>query len=324
MSLQLSAQRYLNDSPDAWLMFANVVSGRLARQVVEAFPLEKLPFDTGAVRTGLSDLLLAALLSPANVQLVAGAATESQASETVAEFVKEAMNEMEIDVAELDGQARDDEIVDLGSDGQFVRRWNGDRYDEGRRLLSVRSTLRPAVSDGELLSLVRRAGRTVTNDDAHRADDGAPVDLVRLDHIDVALYRALISHPELLKTLDWRIFERLLADILDTCGYVVELQRGTKDGGVDILALRSDQFGEHRYILQAKRWTNRVGVEPIRQLLFLHDHHRATKSCLATTSVFTDGAWDLASQYKWQLELRDFDGIQEWLGKAARLRAADT
>jgi restriction endonuclease Mrr len=73
-------------------------------------------------------------------------------------------------------------------------------------------------------------------------------------------------------------------------------------------------------LIQAKRWSNRVGVEPVRQLLFLHSHHRVTKSCLATTSVFTEGAWALATQYRWQLELRDLDGIRDWVATAVRLK----
>jgi hypothetical protein len=322
MSLQMSASNYLKDYPSAWLKFAQALSERLSRRLVEGLPLEKLPFETLSVQKGLADSILAALLLPVEVQLVAGADSESRACERAAECVREALNQDEFDVAELDGEADLDEIVDLSDRGQLVRRWDGSQYHEEDRLLSVRSSLRPLLDDSEILALVRRtAQRGHQRGIDHTTDEAGP-SLVRLDLIDIALYRALSEHPELLKTLDWRVFEELLADILKSFGYVVELQRGTKDGGVDIFALRSDQLGEHRYLLQAKRWTNRVGVEPVRQLLFLHNHHRATKSCLATTSVFTNGAWDLASQYKWQLELRDFDGIREWLARAGRLRLA--
>jgi restriction system protein len=81
-----------------------------------------------------------------------------------------------------------------------------------------------------------------------------------------------------------------------------------------------DVFGPQRFLLQAKRYSNKVGIEPVRQLAFLHSHLRATKSCLATTATFTKGAWELAQQYQWQLELRDFDGLQEWIKYAAERR----
>jgi len=102
---------------------------------------------------------------------------------------------------------------------------------------------------------------------------------------------------------------------------VVELQQGTKDGGIDLIAVRKDDFlGEHRYLLQAKRYGNKVGVEPVRQLLFLHSYFRATKSCLACTATFTKGAWELAHQYRWQLELKDVLGLTDWLKTAASIK----
>ena len=131
----------------------------------------------------------------------------------------------------------------------------------------------------------------------------------------------LLKHPELSKNLNWRVFEELLADILKQFGYEVELQQGTKDGGIDIVAVvRSTSLGPHRYLLQAKRSINRIGVEPVRQLLFLHQHHRATKSCLATTAEFTRDAIKLASQYPWQIELKDSEGIHQWITQAAELK----
>jgi len=147
-----------------------------------------------------------------------------------------------------------------------------------------------------------------------RSDPEAAFSKISLDLVDPLLLDILAKHPDILRTLDWRVFERLLARILEDLGYEIELQRGTKDGGVDIFALRKDNiFGPHRYLLQAKRWSNAVGVEPVRELLFLHSHHKITRSCLATTSRFTSGAWELARDYAWQLELRDFEKLQEWI-----------
>jgi hypothetical protein len=90
-----------------------------------------------------------------------------------------------------------------------------------------------------------------------------------LDEVDLQLYKTLIAHPDLIKTLDWRLFEKLLADVIETFEYEVELTKPTKDGGIDIVAIkRSTSFGPHRYLIQAKRWTNKVGIEPVRSLVF--------------------------------------------------------
>ena len=110
---------------------------------------------------------------------------------------------------------------------------------------------------------------------------------VSLRQIDILLYKELQRNEELLKSLDWRVFEHLLADMLETFGYEVELMQGTKDGGVDVVAFgKSDLLGEHKYLLQAKRWKRSVGIEPVQRLLFVASQDRATKACLATTSRF--------------------------------------
>jgi restriction endonuclease len=141
--------------------------------------------------------------------------------------------------------------------------------------------------------------------------------VVTCEILDVHVLNAILSDRRLLHVLDWRTFEKVLAGILEKFGYDIELRRGTKDGGIDILALRRDDtFGPHRYLVQAKRWSNAVGVEPVRELLFLQQHLKATKACLATTSTFTSGAWALGSEYQWCLELRDYQRLQDWLALA--------
>lgn len=135
-----------------------------------------------------------------------------------------------------------------------------------------------------------------------------------LNEIDVKLYQTIISNPDLLRTLNWRTFEKLLANILEKFEYEIELLKGTKDGGVDIIAIKNDTpFGANRYLVQAKRWKNKVGVEPVRSLIWAHNEYRATKSCLATTSTFTKGAWELAGQNRWQVVLKDYEKILEWI-----------
>jgi len=170
----------------------------------------------------------------------------------------------------------------------------------------------------------RRESLVVVNDRWLRArawlrdePERAPGTLLTIGEIEPAILAAVHQHPRLLQSLSWRQFERLLATILERFGYQIELQRGTKDGGIDVVAIRGDSaFGPERYLLQAKRWANRVGVEPIRELLFLKQQLGASKACLATTSAFTRGAWALAEEYRWELELRDFTRLREWISRA--------
>jgi HJR/Mrr/RecB family endonuclease len=137
--------------------------------------------------------------------------------------------------------------------------------------------------------------------------------ILTFENPDHRLFATIRDHPELLKTLGWREFEKVLAKLLETMGFDIELKRGTKDGGIDIVAVKGDStFGAHRYLLQAKRWRHRVGVSPVRELLFLKQDFGATKACLATTSTFTRGAWRLAREHRWELELRDFEQLCRW------------
>jgi len=141
--------------------------------------------------------------------------------------------------------------------------------------------------------------------------------IVTFDLLDLHVLNTLIRDPSLHRELNWRTFERLLAAILERLGYEIELQRGTKDGGTDIIAIkRQTEFGAHRYLVQAKRWSAKVGIEPVRELLFLRQHVGATKACLATTSTFTAGARQLAREYQWCLELRDYERLQDWIHQA--------
>jgi hypothetical protein len=142
-----------------------------------------------------------------------------------------------------------------------------------------------------------------------------------LDQIDLSLYRALISHPELISSLNWRTFEKLLADILETFKYEVELMQGTKDNGIDVIAIKKeDNIGIHRYLIQAKRWNNKVGIEPVERLLFKVKETNSTKGCLVTTSQFTKGAWVMANRYKYILELKDYENLKIWLHHACLIK----
>lgn len=271
--------------------------------------------------TEFRDVLWAELTSPALLNIVASAMTLESAEQAIVDAAKAVVTDNPIEVRE-DQRDPWDDIVDVAEGVEepwLVRRgYLWDEY-EGEELAPIMSEFRRvplAERASELDSIIRRGlsvrGQIVVPDFALA---------VRLDAIDAALYQAVIGHPELLRTLDWRLFEKLLADILDSFGFEVELQRGTKDGGIDLFAVKKGHpMGPQRFLLQAKRWKNSVGVEPVRQLAFLHSHHRVTKSCLATTATFTSGAWELARQYRWQLELRDFEGLMEWVREAARIK----
>ncbi len=134
------------------------------------------------------------------------------------------------------------------------------------------------------------------------------------------LIKYLAKHPELLYTLEPRKFEELVAEIFRDKGYNVELTPKTRDGGKDIYAIRKEPFGSLLYVIECKRYasSNKVGVEVVRGLYGVTQAEKATMGIIATTSTFTSTALDFAAPLKYQLSLRDYDALQEWLSEYSK------
>lgn len=245
--------------------------------------------------------------------------TSRDAANAVRSFLRDPRLVFTIETLEADALTAlsDCLYANVSSLADTRRRRSVARVQHERSLISYSPALRQIV--GTLWRLdqpftYKQAIAIVTESVLALSGDPAVLPIRLVDEIDLQLYSVIAAHPELLRTLHWRTFEKLLADILERFGYEIELQRGSKDGGIDLFAIRrSSVLGPERYILQAKRWSSRVGIEPVRQLLFLQAHERATKACLVTTSRFTRGAWELGAEYKWQLHLRDADGLLDWV-----------
>lgn len=127
----------------------------------------------------------------------------------------------------------------------------------------------------------------------------------------------LAKHPELLRDITPRNFEGVVAAIFKNQGFEVELTPASRDGGFDVMAARKDQFGEHLYLIECKRYslTNKVGVEIVRGLYGAKMAKSATKGIIATTSYFTKDAIDFATPLQYELSLNDFDAVKKWLEK---------
>jgi HJR/Mrr/RecB family endonuclease len=312
------AKEYLADKPSAWLNVA-----KLACEEVSCWVNQQQDLSSSLDEHQLSRFLLEEFLSPTFVLVVANSNDLNEAQDNVTNLVDDLLKFMPINEY--------DQIVDPSVAQEIYSGYEKDYLREylieetGQELLSHDTTIHLFYDKPELRnrisSLLNESNIAkileLNNDEVKKRSDSA----FRFDVIDTAMYEVLIQHPELLRSVSWRAFENLLADILESFGYIVELQQGTKDGGVDLFAIKkSDTFGPQRFLLQAKRWTNKVGIEPVRQLAFLQSHYHVTKACLATTATFTRGAWGLANQSRWQLELRDSEGILEWIKQAAAVK----
>jgi hypothetical protein len=125
----------------------------------------------------------------------------------------------------------------------------------------------------------------------------------------------LAAYPELLRELDPRRFEEVVAELFRKRGFAVELTPRTRDGGRDMFALQSNTLGKSLYLIECKRYapSRKVGVEVIRGLYGVLQAERATKGIIVTTSSYTKDAIAFATPLQYQLSLRDFEALKQWL-----------
>jgi len=132
--------------------------------------------------------------------------------------------------------------------------------------------------------------------------------------VDRALIERLYRDPGELKVIERRRFEELVAELFAGFGYEVELTKRTRDGGKDIVAIKRREV-DVRFLIECKRPDpgNPVAVGTVRELLGVKNDERATKAIVATTSYFTPDALQFEARNQWDLELRDYEGVREWL-----------
>lgn len=146
-------------------------------------------------------------------------------------------------------------------------------------------------------------------------EDGNSSSIVRIDvdEINEELIQYLTSHPEKMREMSPRKFEELIAEMFKTQGYEVELTPKSKDGGMDVVAMRKDGVGTVMIIIECKRYseTNKVGVEIARGLYGVVEQKGATRGIIATTSFFTRGAVEFRNTVPYRLGLSDFNTLKE-------------
>jgi HJR/Mrr/RecB family endonuclease len=116
-----------------------------------------------------------------------------------------------------------------------------------------------------------------------------------------------------LNYMDGHQFEALIEDLVRRMGLTVDERKLTADGGVDILAHSHEPLFEGKYVIQCKRYTQKVPEPPVRDLYGVVHSRNANKGILITNSTFTQAAIDFAKDK--QLELIDGTALWSLLSK---------
>ena len=143
-----------------------------------------------------------------------------------------------------------------------------------------------------------------------------PVPLIHaVGQINTEILRHLKKAPGDVRLLSPRQFEELIAEILASYGWSVQLTPATKDGGYDIFAINRDPSGlEAAWLVECKkhRGNRPVGVEIVRSFWAVKSNLRVPNGLIATTSYFTKGAMQF-KESRYDLALKDFEAIVEWI-----------
>lgn len=126
----------------------------------------------------------------------------------------------------------------------------------------------------------------------------------------------LLKHGRLLSELSWRDFEKLIAELLEQSGWEIELTHGSKDGGIDVVAImENSDLGLIRSLWQAKKYppSNKVQISIVRELSAIRDNQKATKGMIVTTSSLTRGALNWIKQDEYRLGYKDKNDIENWV-----------
>ena len=107
-----------------------------------------------------------------------------------------------------------------------------------------------------------------------------------------------LSESDNLAAMDWEDFEHLIRELFEKefnqNGGEVKITRASRDGGVDAVAFDPDPIRGGKIVIQAKRYTNVVGVSAVRDLYGTVLNEGATKGLLVSTADYGPDAYNFA------------------------------
>lgn len=116
----------------------------------------------------------------------------------------------------------------------------------------------------------------------------------------------LESRPNLMELNPFE-FENLVSNLFGLMGLDAKLTRSSRDGGVDCVAFDTRPILGGKVVIQAKRYSNTVGVSAVRDLYGTMMNEGANKGILVATSSYGTDAYEFAKDKP--IELIDGGGL---------------
>lgn len=124
--------------------------------------------------------------------------------------------------------------------------------------------------------------------------------MVKDDARFIASYNVIdkVDSANNLAAMDWEDFEHLIRELFEkefiSSGGEVKITQASRDGGVDAVAFDPDPIRGGKIVIQAKRYSNTVGVSAVRDLYGTVMNEGATKGILVTTADYGPDAYEFA------------------------------
>lgn len=137
---------------------------------------------------------------------------------------------------------------------------------------------------------------------AHKISNLTPIKpIISIDQNDkrfISSHNVEIDDSINLASMNWEDFEHLIREIFEkefsSNGGNVKVTQSSRDGGVDAIAFDPDPIRGGKIVIQAKRYTNVVGVSAVRDLYGTVLNEGATKGILVTTSDYGSDSYNFA------------------------------
>ncbi len=132
--------------------------------------------------------------------------------------------------------------------------------------------------------------------------------------ISDALIEHFHRHPGDMRSMQPRLFEELVAELISGQGFEVELTQQTRDGGYDIVAVKHDLFAT-RHLIECKRYAEGrpVGVREVRALHGVVTAEGASKGVIVTTSRLSRDAALEVEKHPWRLGKTEYQDLKVWI-----------
>lgn len=119
---------------------------------------------------------------------------------------------------------------------------------------------------------------------------------IQKDKRTVESHEVEVSSVTNLAAMNWEEFEHLIRALFEKefseNGGEVKVTRASRDGGVDAIAFDPDPIKGGKIVIQAKRYTNIVGVSAVRDLYGTVLNEGANKGILVTTSDYGSDSYE--------------------------------